>query len=113
MKNKLIENFVIQRKEEKAVLKKIDRLIEKLAMAFNEKVAINAERFERMILQASDEEIKEFLKSDSDFILPIDKDFCKKICERKEKAKNMVDLLNEEEIENDKVLEMLNILVKL
>ena len=123
MENKLIKNFVTQKKQEKAVVEKIEEIMTKLAMALDKVVTDNAYRFEGMILQASKKEVEEFLECDSDLILPIDKEFCKEVYENKERfspvfedmkeAKRMIDLLDEEVIESNDILEIIKVAVKL
>lgn len=123
MENKLIKNFITQKKQEEAVVSKIEEIMTKLAMALDKVVTDNAYRFEGMILQASKKEVEEFLECDSDLILPIDKTFCKEVYENKERfspvfedmkeAKRMVDLLDEEVIECNDILEIIKVAVKL
>ena len=123
MENKLIKNFITQKKQEKAVIEKVEEIMNKLAMALDKEVTDNAYRFEGMILQASKKEIEEFLECDSNLILPIDKEFCKAVYENKERfspvfedikeAKRMVDLLDEEVIESNDILEIIKVAVKL
>lgn len=123
MENKLIKNFITQKKQEKAAVSKIEEIMTKLAMALDKEVTDNAYRFEGMILQASKKEIEEFLECDSNLILPIDKAFCKEVYENKERfspvfedikeAKRMVDLLDEEVIESNDILEIIKAVEKL